>query len=259
MMNVVNFSDGVDGLAAGVCMIIAARDGRDRLRPRARAAGVLAALTAGAALGFLIYNFPPASSFMGDCGANLLGLLMGVIAVEGRQDGRRRRARPAARDPGRAVPRHGLRRAQAPEVPPAGHRRRQRALPSPDGADRLLQPAHDAYLYAWTFVLAGLALALRFIPYSDHQGQLDTGWTLVIVALGLLAVAASVYLGLRAGDPQVQAPAGRGGHQAGARDGRVRGGPRGRPGQPAGRPYRAAVAQIRTRPVVKPASARSAP
>ena len=44
--------------------------------------GVLAALTAGAALGFLLYNFPPASSFMGDCGANLLGLLMGVIAVE---------------------------------------------------------------------------------------------------------------------------------------------------------------------------------
>jgi UDP-GlcNAc:undecaprenyl-phosphate GlcNAc-1-phosphate transferase len=43
---------------------------------------VLAALTAGAALGFLLYNFPPASSFMGDCGANLLGLLMGVITVE---------------------------------------------------------------------------------------------------------------------------------------------------------------------------------
>ena len=82
MMNVVNFSDGVDGLAAGVCVIIAvalaviAFD-LDRAQP-----GVLAALTAGAALGFLLYNFPPASSFMGDCGANLLGLLMGVITVE---------------------------------------------------------------------------------------------------------------------------------------------------------------------------------
>jgi UDP-GlcNAc:undecaprenyl-phosphate GlcNAc-1-phosphate transferase len=51
-----------------------------------------------------------------------------------------------------------------------------------------------AYLYAWTLLLAGLALALRFVPYSDHKGHLRTGWTLVMVALGLLAVAASVYL-----------------------------------------------------------------
>jgi UDP-GlcNAc:undecaprenyl-phosphate/decaprenyl-phosphate GlcNAc-1-phosphate transferase len=51
-----------------------------------------------------------------------------------------------------------------------------------------------AYLYAWTLMLAGLALALRFIPYSDHRGHYDTGWTLVLVALGVIAVAASVYL-----------------------------------------------------------------
>ena len=59
MMNVVNFSDGVDGLAAGVCAIIAATMAViafDLGRPQP---GVLAALTAGAALGFLIYNFPP--------------------------------------------------------------------------------------------------------------------------------------------------------------------------------------------------------
>src|SRR5207244_12722941 len=82
MMNVVNFSDGVDGLAAGVCAIIAATMAIiafDLGRPQP---GVLAAITAGAALGFLLFNFPPASSFMGDCGANLLGLLMGVITVE---------------------------------------------------------------------------------------------------------------------------------------------------------------------------------
>ena len=50
------------------------------------------------------------------------------------------------------------------------------------------------YLYGWTFALAGLAVALRFIPYSDHHGNLHTGWTIVVVALGLLAIAASVYL-----------------------------------------------------------------
>jgi UDP-GlcNAc:undecaprenyl-phosphate GlcNAc-1-phosphate transferase len=51
-----------------------------------------------------------------------------------------------------------------------------------------------AYLYAWTLMLAGLALALRFVPYSDHKGHLHTGWTLAIVGLALLVVAASVYL-----------------------------------------------------------------
>ena len=83
VMNVVNFSDGVDGLAAGVCAIsavafaiIAFDLGRDT-------AGVLAALTAGAALGFLVHNFHPASVFMGDCGSNLLGLLLGAVIIEG--------------------------------------------------------------------------------------------------------------------------------------------------------------------------------
>jgi UDP-GlcNAc:undecaprenyl-phosphate GlcNAc-1-phosphate transferase len=51
-----------------------------------------------------------------------------------------------------------------------------------------------AYLYAWTLLLAGLALALRFIPYSDHKGHLDFGWTMVLAALGAIVVAASVYL-----------------------------------------------------------------
>jgi len=82
MMNVVNLSDGVDGLAAGVCVIIAVTFAIIAFNLGRPAPGVLAALTAGAALGFLVHNFPPASSFMGDCGSNLLGLLMGVIAVE---------------------------------------------------------------------------------------------------------------------------------------------------------------------------------
>ena len=73
MMNVVNFSDGVDGLAAGVCAIIAAAMAFIAFDLGRAQPGVLAALTAGAALGFLFFNFPPASSFMGDCGANLLG------------------------------------------------------------------------------------------------------------------------------------------------------------------------------------------
>jgi UDP-GlcNAc:undecaprenyl-phosphate GlcNAc-1-phosphate transferase len=50
------------------------------------------------------------------------------------------------------------------------------------------------YLYAWTFALAGLAVALRFVPYSDDQGNLDLGWSLAMAGLALAVLAASVYL-----------------------------------------------------------------
>ena len=67
-MNVVNFSDGVDGLAAGVCAIAAIGFAIIAFDLGEDAAGILAACTAGAALGFLVHNFHPASVFMGDCG-----------------------------------------------------------------------------------------------------------------------------------------------------------------------------------------------
>ena len=51
-----------------------------------------------------------------------------------------------------------------------------------------------AYLYGWTLVMAGLALALRFVPYSDDHGHFDALWTAVMAVCGLLALAASVYL-----------------------------------------------------------------
>jgi UDP-GlcNAc:undecaprenyl-phosphate GlcNAc-1-phosphate transferase len=50
------------------------------------------------------------------------------------------------------------------------------------------------YLYGWTIVLAMLALALRFVPYSDDRGNLDLGWSLVIGGFFLAAAVASVYL-----------------------------------------------------------------
>jgi UDP-GlcNAc:undecaprenyl-phosphate/decaprenyl-phosphate GlcNAc-1-phosphate transferase len=195
LMNVVNFSDGVDGLAAGVCVIIAgtlAIIAFDLGRP---APGVLAALTAGAALGFLVHNFPPASSFMGDCGSNLLGLLMGCITVEA-----------AVKTPVvvsfvlplilLAVPfldttfvvLKRLKYKQPIYRPDSEHFHHRMARIGFSSRRTI------AYLYAWTLMLAGLALALRFVPYSDHKGHLDTGWTLVVVALGLLAAAASFYL-----------------------------------------------------------------
>jgi UDP-GlcNAc:undecaprenyl-phosphate GlcNAc-1-phosphate transferase len=50
------------------------------------------------------------------------------------------------------------------------------------------------YLYLWTLALAALALALRFVPYSDDHGNFDPLWTAVLAAFGVGAVAASVYL-----------------------------------------------------------------
>ena len=49
-----------------------------------------------------------------------------------------------------------------------------------------------AYLYGWALVLAGLALALRFVPYSDDHGHFDPAWTAVMVGCGVAAVAQRV-------------------------------------------------------------------
>jgi UDP-GlcNAc:undecaprenyl-phosphate GlcNAc-1-phosphate transferase len=83
MVNVVNFLDGLDGLAAGVSIIgafalFAVASSRGQVF-----ASALAVALAGSALGFLPYNFNPATIFMGDAGAMLLGFTLAVISVEG--------------------------------------------------------------------------------------------------------------------------------------------------------------------------------
>jgi UDP-GlcNAc:undecaprenyl-phosphate GlcNAc-1-phosphate transferase len=50
------------------------------------------------------------------------------------------------------------------------------------------------WLYAWTACLAGLAVAIRFVPYSDNHGHLHTGWTLVMIGLFVLVLLLSVYV-----------------------------------------------------------------
>ena len=53
-----------------------------------------------------------------------------------------------------------------------------------------------AYLYGWSLLLAGVAVALRFVPYHDHHApyHYHVGWMVLMVVLAVLAVAASVYL-----------------------------------------------------------------
>lgn len=83
--NAINFIDGLDGLAAGVSSIASlSLFFVSVMRPDPDiATGVLAALLAGAALGFLPYNFNPAKIFMGDTGATFLGFMLGSISIQG--------------------------------------------------------------------------------------------------------------------------------------------------------------------------------
>lgn len=81
--NAFNLIDGLDGLAAGIAfiacvtlMIVSIINGR--LEP-----AFLTAVLSGAILGFLPYNFNPASIFMGDTGSQLLGFLLAAISIEG--------------------------------------------------------------------------------------------------------------------------------------------------------------------------------
>jgi UDP-GlcNAc:undecaprenyl-phosphate GlcNAc-1-phosphate transferase len=90
MINAVNLVDGLDGLAAGIVAIAAtalflyiqlAPSGELALTPAVSSASLVLATVVGACLGFLVYNFNPASIFMGDTGAMLLGLLMAAAGV----------------------------------------------------------------------------------------------------------------------------------------------------------------------------------
>ena len=195
VINVVNFTDGADGLAAGVCTIAAATFAIIALSLERDAAGVLAALTAGAAVGFLWHNFHPASIFMGDAGSNLLGLLLACVAIQGVL---KTAAVVALFFPLviLAVPALDATFVVAKRIK---YRRPVYAADTWHFHHRFAnigfsQRRTVLYLYGWTLSLAALALAMRFVPYSDDDGTLHAGWTIVIAAFGLAALAASLYL-----------------------------------------------------------------
>jgi UDP-GlcNAc:undecaprenyl-phosphate/decaprenyl-phosphate GlcNAc-1-phosphate transferase len=195
VMNVVNFTDGVDGLAAGVCTIGAVTFAAIALSLDRDDAGVLAALTAGAAVGFLFHNFHPASIFMGDAGSNLLGLLLACVAIQGVL---KTAAVVALFFPLviLAVPALDATFVIAKRIK---YRRPVYTADREHFHHRFAnigfsQRRTVLYLYGWTLSLAALALAMRFVPYSEDDGTLNAGWALVIAAFGLAALAASLYL-----------------------------------------------------------------
>jgi UDP-GlcNAc:undecaprenyl-phosphate GlcNAc-1-phosphate transferase len=82
MINAINFLDNMDGLAAGLSAIasgfffvLAVSQGQELV-------AALSAALCGSAIGFLIYNFNPATTFMGDMGSLVLGFVLAVIGIK---------------------------------------------------------------------------------------------------------------------------------------------------------------------------------
>ncbi len=195
VINIINFIDGVDGLASGVCAISAAAFAVIALSLDRYEAGVLAALTAGASLGFLRHGFPPASSFMGDTGSNLLGYMLATIAVQGSLKTNAVVAlffplvvlAVPILDTGFVVARRLKYRAPIYRADAQHFHHRMARI-------GFSQRRTIAYLYGWTLVLAAVALAFRFVPYSDNHGNFDPSWTAFMAVVLLGALAASIYV-----------------------------------------------------------------
>ena len=83
LTNTVNLIDGLDGLAAGVASIASFTIMLIALEQNFILVAVLTAALAGAAVGFLKYNFNPAEIFMGDTGSMFLGFMLAGISVTG--------------------------------------------------------------------------------------------------------------------------------------------------------------------------------
>jgi UDP-GlcNAc:undecaprenyl-phosphate GlcNAc-1-phosphate transferase len=80
--NAMNFQDNMDGLAAGITAIASTFFFVMAAQQELSLVSSLAAALAGASIGFLIYNFNPASTFMGDMGSMVLGFLLSVLAIK---------------------------------------------------------------------------------------------------------------------------------------------------------------------------------
>ncbi len=195
LVNMINFTDGMDGLAAGVSglgattfAIIAASLGRAD-------PAIMAAALAGACAAFLVFNFHPAKVFMGDSGSMLLGFVIAGVAVDG--------VMKSAAAVAVVVPLIVL-AIPILDTSFVVMKRLKYKLPV-YGADR--SHFHHRFftigwgqrktvlaLYGWCALMGSVAVAMRFVPYSDGHGHLLFGGTLALVGLIGVALAASVYL-----------------------------------------------------------------
>lgn len=83
LTNAVNFMDGLDGLVGGTCLIATLAFGAISLAAGGTSLSLVALLLVPCIAGFLVFNFPRASIFMGDVGSQFLGFLLAALAVAG--------------------------------------------------------------------------------------------------------------------------------------------------------------------------------
>ncbi|MBA2384080.1 MAG: undecaprenyl/decaprenyl-phosphate alpha-N-acetylglucosaminyl 1-phosphate transferase [Actinobacteria bacterium] len=194
VMNMVNFLDGLDGLAAGVCAIAGGTYVVLALSLGKIDPAILSAIIAGACIGFLRHNFFPARIFMGDSGALVLGFLLAAVSVQGLLKTASTivlflpllvLAVPII-DTSFVVARrlkHGQRVSEADQAHlhfrfvRRGFSQRRAALT----------------MWAWCLTLATAALATRFIPFREG-GEWHLPETFAAAAIGLAAIAFSVYV-----------------------------------------------------------------
>lgn len=81
MTNLINLIDGIDGLAGGICLMLMLLMANLGATYNLSYSMLLSIGVAGALVGFLKFNYPPAKIYMGDGGAYFLGFLIGSLAI----------------------------------------------------------------------------------------------------------------------------------------------------------------------------------
>lgn len=194
VMNMVNFLDGMDGLAAGVCAISGVTFAVISLSLGKVDAAILSAIVAGACVGFLRHNFFPARIFMGDSGALVLGFTLATISVAG-----------LLKTASTVVLFLPLLVLAVPIIDTSFVVLKRLKYRQPiSTADRshlhhrfinigFSQRRAAVTMWAWTACLGIAALATRFIPF--REGGVWHPWETVAVAgIALVALAFSVYI-----------------------------------------------------------------
>jgi UDP-GlcNAc:undecaprenyl-phosphate/decaprenyl-phosphate GlcNAc-1-phosphate transferase len=194
VMNMVNFLDGMDGLAAGVCAIAGSTFAVIALSLGKPTAAIFSAVVAGACFGFLRHNFFPARIFMGDSGALLLGFALAAIAIQGLL---KTAATVALFFPlvVLAIPIVDTGFVLARRLK---HRQKLYAADQAHLHFRFLRRGFSQRraaltMYGWCLTLAAAALATRFVPVREG-GEWHLGPSLLAGAIGLVALAYSVYV-----------------------------------------------------------------
>ncbi len=82
-INALNLIDGLDGLASVVGLSTTSMMGLIALNTGYEHMAVAAMVLTGALAGFLVFNRPPASIFLGDSGSTVIGLVIGVLGIQG--------------------------------------------------------------------------------------------------------------------------------------------------------------------------------